>query len=87
MATNVNVVGHKTYMTNKGDTWDSIAYQEYGNERYASMIMEVNRYHMDVLIFEGGLEIKVPIIEEQNIPSTLPPWRRDEDDDNSDNDS
>lgn len=32
-----------TYETVQGDTWDKIAYQVYGDEKYAGYLMENNR--------------------------------------------
>ena len=30
----------------------------------------------DVLIFEGGESVRIPIVETVETPETLPPWRR-----------
>ena len=44
-----------TYETVQGDTWDKIAYQVYGDEKYAGYLMENNRLLLEYLVFPGGL--------------------------------
>lgn len=51
----------------------SVAYNE---ERMASTIIEANPDLSDVLIFEGGEAVRIPIVETVETPETLPPWRR-----------
>lgn len=60
----------------RGDTWDTLAFSEYGEERNATTIMKANVGMCQVIMFEGGEQIKIPIITKVNSPSTLPPWRR-----------
>ena len=59
-----------------GDTFDSIALVAYNEERMASTIIEANPDLSDVLIFEGGEAVRIPIVETVETPETLPPWRR-----------
>lgn len=59
-----------------GETWDEIAYSAYLEEREASLILKANIDLADVVTFEGGEKIKVPIIDKVETPKTLPPWRR-----------
>ena len=42
----------------------------------ASTIIEANPDLSDVLIFEGGEAVRIPIVEIVETPETLPPWRR-----------
>ena len=53
-------VGFIDYVAQGGDTFDSIALVAYN----------------DVLIFEGGEAVRIPIVETVETPETLPPWRR-----------
>lgn len=64
----------ETYETVQGDTWDMIAKQVYGDEKYAGYLMESNRLLIDYLIFPGGVTLSIPeLTEEQD--TDLPIWR------------
>ena len=69
-------VGFIDYVAQGGDTFDSIALVAYNEERMASTIIEANPDLSDVLIFEGGEAVRIPIVEIVETPETLPPWRR-----------
>ena len=73
------VSAYITYTTQEGDTFDELALDMYGDERFAHYIIEYNPDYADVLIFEANEEIYLPIVEDAETPDTLPPWRRDED--------
>ena len=42
----------------------------------AHIIAKANPDYVGVLLFEGGEELRVPIIDKVETPETLPPWRR-----------
>ncbi|MDD3139617.1 MAG: tail protein X [Lachnospiraceae bacterium] len=66
----------KYYTTRSGDTYDILALAAYSEEKLASRIIEANKQYADILIFEAGIELKIPIIEEnESTPGTLAPWR------------
>lgn len=69
-------VGFIDYVAQGCDTFDSIALVAYNEERMASVIIEANPDLGDVLIFEGGEAVRIPIVETVETPETLPPWRR-----------
>lgn len=69
-------VGFIEYTAQGGDTFDSIALAAYNEERMASTIITANPDLCDVLIFEGGELVRIPIVEAVTTPDTLPPWRR-----------
>ena len=69
-------VGFIEYTAQGGDTFDSIALAAYNEERMASAIITANPDLCDVLIFEGGELVRIPIAETVTTPDTLPPWRR-----------
>lgn len=69
-------VGFIEYTAQGGDTFDSIALAAYNEERMASTIITANPDLCDVLIFEGGELVRIPIVETVATPDTLPPWRR-----------
>ena len=70
------ITGYKTIRTVEGDTFDALALEFYDDEKQASQIIQANLDHCDVLIFEAGVELRIPIIENVALPETLPPWRR-----------
>lgn len=70
-------VGYFDYVAKAGDTWDSIAFMAYKVERMAHYVIQANLKYIDVLTFEGGEALKIPIVDELETPKTLPPWRRE----------
>ncbi len=69
-------VGYFNYTAKAGDTWDSIAFMAYKVERMSHHIIQANLRYIDVLIFEGGELLQIPIVDTLETPKTLPPWRR-----------
>lgn len=66
------------YTTVEGDTFDSIAFEFYTDEKMASVIIDANPLLADVLIFDADVEVLVPIVEEAaETPGTAPPWRNE----------
>ena len=65
----------KKYVTNQGETWDTISLDFYGNPYRIKEFIECNRKHSDVLIFEANVELNIPILEEES-SDTLAPWKR-----------
>ena len=43
-----------TYETVQGDTWDKIAYQVYGDEKYAGYLMENNTCYWNTWYSRAG---------------------------------
>ena len=72
------IEGYTTYRTVQGDTFDIISLMQYNAEKYASAIIEANPEYSDVLIFDAGVELQIPVFSNATIPTTLPPWRRGE---------
>ncbi len=77
------VTGYKEYTTREGDTFDALALDMYGAETLAHYIIEFNPDYADVLIFEANVPLRLPIIEDAELPDTLPPWRRGDEGDDS----
>lgn len=77
------VTGYKEYTTREGDTFDALALEMYGAETLAHYIIEFNPDYADVLIFEANVAIRLPIVEDAELPDTLPPWRRGDEGDSS----
>jgi phage tail protein X len=63
------------YETLQGDTFDMIALDFYNDEVYASTIIQANPDYRNILIFDAGIKLIIPIIDEPTAV-TLPPWKR-----------
>lgn len=67
-----------TYTTISGQTWDQIAYEIYGEERYCSYLMDANRDKLDYFVFPDGIIITVPDkdqIDQVTVSTDYPAWR------------
>lgn len=65
-----------TYQTKQGDTFDSIAFVQLGDEQYTKELMEANPGYLDVVIFSGGVSLTIPDIDNsETTSSSTPPWR------------
>lgn len=68
----------KKYVCAAGETWDGLALRFYGSELLFNHILDSNKDKIDIVIFEGGEEIDIPLIDLESIEmkDSLPPWRR-----------
>lgn len=65
------------YRTRSGDTFDMLAIAFYNEEKLATRIIECNPRHSGTVVFEAGVLLLVPVLEEENTkPETVAPWRR-----------
>ncbi|MBQ9000815.1 MAG: tail protein X [Eggerthellaceae bacterium] len=67
---------HDYYVTSQSETFDMIAYDLYGNEYLASDIVDLNPEYAGVIIFDAGVELRVPVYEEAAEAERVAPWRR-----------
>lgn len=65
-----------TYTTQKGDTWDIIAYKQYGDEEIIKPLIEANPQYVDTVIFDFGVVLEIPEIKRTDSTLFVPPWRR-----------
>lgn len=72
----MSTTNYTIYTTRAGDTFDLLAIAVYNEETMASHIIKANPLYADTIIFEAGVELKLPILSKTDLPSTLPPWRR-----------
>lgn len=63
-----------TYTTVSGDTWDMIAYNALGNEKYAGKLMEANWNLLEYTVFPAGINVIIPDIDIEE-EEDLPDWR------------
>lgn len=81
----LRVIDYFEYVTQKGDTWDSIALDQMGDEMYMSDLIQYNPDYADTLIFDAGITINIPELDADDETSdSLPPWRSGDDGDNAD---
>lgn len=70
-------ISYEEYTTLKGDTFDLIALDFYDDEFMASKIIKENPFYSDVLVFEAGEILYIPMFEEETADvDSMPPWRR-----------
>ncbi len=61
------------YETQLGETWDSIAYEVYGNEMRADFLMKNNPHLLGTVIFNAGTLVYCPEIPPEE--DSMPDWR------------
>ena len=65
----------RSYTTIQSDTWDSIAYRLWGEERHLHLLRDANADHADTLIFPAGVTLNLPDTPGIAVKTTeLPPW-------------
>lgn len=60
----------------QGETFDSLSYRIYGEERMSHYIRQYNEQYSDIVMFNGGEELTIPILSETESKESLAPWRR-----------
>lgn len=63
------------YVTMQGDTFDILALDAYNDEFKACEIIAANPQYAHVLVFDPGVTLRIPRLEEP-VPESLPPWKR-----------
>jgi len=63
------------YTTTQGDMWDSIAYNQMGNEKYMHLIIEANSRYNQTVIFPANIVLTIPDVPVL-VSTNLPPWKR-----------
>ena len=72
----MEITGYLTHKAQTGETPDILALKYYNDEFMSSYILESNVQYNDVIIYEGGEELLIPIFDTIEDDSTLAPWRR-----------
>lgn len=70
-----NKDGERVYITKQGDMYDNISKEIYGDENYASVLIQLNPNYRRTVIFEDEVEILAPYITKKST-SNLPPWKQ-----------
>ena len=63
-----------------GESWDSVALELYGDEKYAAELLNANPALCHKVIFEGGEVLYMPIVEQASEEETTytpanAPWK------------
>lgn len=72
----VTVEGTYIETATQGETFDMLAYRLYTEERMSKYLRYYNPQYSDVIVFQGGEKITVPIVSEVESTESLAPWRR-----------
>lgn len=72
-----------TFQCAAGDSFDSLSLLFFGDEKYAGDLMNANPESSGKIVFDGGEEIYIPVIEEAEESSeskyanTIAPWKEE----------
>lgn len=72
----MQIVGYRFHKAKVGETPDLLALQYYSDEFMASYILDANPRYNDVMIYEGGEELTIPVFDTVESDKTLAPWRQ-----------
>ena len=65
-----------SYETISGDTWDVLAFDIYGSEKLAYLLLRENpRYHK-MIFLPAGLRLTIPETPLRKTNAPRPPWAR-----------
>lgn len=65
-----------TYLCSAKETFDEIALNLYGDENYASVLLEANPLLAHKIMMDGGEVLHAPERTGGEAEDTLPPWKR-----------
>ena len=72
----MEITGYLIHIAKTGETPDILALKYYGDEFMSSYILEANVKYNDVVVYEGGEELNIPVFDTIEDDSTQPPWKR-----------
>lgn len=63
-----------------GESWDSVALELYGDEKYAAELLSANPALCHMVVFEGGEILYIPVVEQTGEGETVytpanAPWK------------
>lgn len=58
------ILADEVYQCSAGETFDSVALELYGDEKYACELLNANPDLCNIPIFSGGEILDIPIVEE-----------------------
>ncbi len=72
----MEITGYLQHTAKKGETPDILAFKYYNYEFMSSYILEANTQYNDIIVFEGGEELLIPVFDTIEDDSTQPPWKK-----------
>ena len=72
----MEITGYLRHIAKTGETTDILALKYYDDEFMSSYILESNVQYNNVMRYQGGEEILIPVFDTIEDDSTLAPWRR-----------
>lgn len=64
-----------THITNEGQRWDAIAHYYYADVSKMGLLIEENPHAPITPTLPAGLQLRIPVIGQQNEAFGLPPWK------------
>jgi len=65
------------YETQQGDTWDMLAFDIYGSEKLAYLLLQANPAYMEMMFLPAGLRLTIPPTPTTASNNPKPPWARE----------
>jgi phage tail protein X len=63
-----------SYTTIQGDTWDVLAFDIYGSEKMAYLLLRENPQYHNFIYLPAGLTISIPDTPKAKSNFPAPPW-------------
>lgn len=76
MDSKISIIGIRDYITSEDDTFDSIAYDVYGEEQMRDLLFEYNPDYLSYIFFPAGIPLLIPLVEKVESLRTKAPWAR-----------
>ena len=73
----MEITGYLKHIAKTGETPDILAFKYYNEEFMSSYILEANVQCNNIVRYEGGEELLIPVFDTIEDDSTQPPWKRD----------
>lgn len=64
------------YTTVLGDMWDDVARKALGDVKHKNAVMRENPEHIGTYVFSGGIQLRIPEVDESEYDGSVPPWKR-----------
>jgi phage tail protein X len=64
------------YETKQNDTWDVLAFDIYGSEKLAYLLLQANPQYIEMLNLPAGLKLTIPKTPKGKSNQPMPPWER-----------
>lgn len=74
----MEVTGFIKHIAKAGETPDLLAFKYYNEEFMSSYIIEANVSYNNLVEYDGGEELLIPVFDTLEDDSTQPPWKRAE---------